>query len=162
VPTGNCAGTCLGGCAGEVRDPLCSGEYRPPGTEATCLAACGAAAELTARCDLPVIDVVVRSGRAGPALVKLLYGVQSAVPKILRQQAAAKRLARALQNAMSASLVWSGAHATAGEKPYICIRASVDMMKAAGASIDLILRGADAVVGAIKTDFVPMPRTEDP
>jgi hypothetical protein len=152
----------MGGCAGEVRDPLCTGEYVPTGTEPTCLAACGAAAALTARCDLPVIDVVVRSGRAGPGLLRLLYGVQSAVPKILRQQAAAKRLARALQNAMAASVEWSTAYATVGQKPFACIRASVDVMKEAGASIDLVLQAIDAVARAIKTDPVPMGKTEDP
>jgi hypothetical protein len=162
VPTGNCAGTCMGGCAGEVGSPLCTGEYAPPGTEATCQAACGAAAALTARCDLPVVHVVVRGGKPGPELVKLLYGVQAAVPKILRQQAAAKRLSRALQNAVAASLEWSNAYGTVGQKSFACIRASADMMKQAADTIDLVLRGTDAVASAVKTDPVPLGKGEDP
>ena len=160
VPTGKCDGICMGGCAGEVKDPLCTGEYAPTGTEATCLTSCGAAAAAAVRCDLPVIDVVVRSGRAGPELVKLLHGVQSAVPKILRQQAAANRLARALLTATTASVEWQTAYTTVGQKPFACIRASVDMMKEAGAAIDAVLRSAEAVAGAIKTDPVPMGKAE--
>ncbi len=162
TPTGTCGGICMGGCAGEVKDPLCSGEYVPRGTEPTCLAACGAAAALTARCDLPVIDVVVRGGRPGPELAKLLYGVQSAVPKILRQRAAAKRLARALQTAEAASVEWSNTYAKVGHRPYRCIRASVAMMKEAGNSLDLVLQSTEAVANAIKTDPVPMSKVDEP
>jgi hypothetical protein len=161
APMGNCGGICMGGCAAEVRDPLCTGEYVPTGTEATCGAACGAAAALTARCDLPVIDVVVRGTRPGPGLVKLLYGVQSVAPKILRQQAAAKRLARALQNAMAASVTWSNTYSTVGQKPFACIHASVARMKEAGASVDVVLQAIEAIAGAIKTDPVPMAKIED-
>ncbi len=53
---------------------------------------------------------------------------------------------------MTASLGWSTAYATPGQKSFACIRASADMMKEAGASIDLVLQGTNAVALAIKTE----------
>jgi hypothetical protein len=154
VPTGNCRAVCMGGCAGEVADPLCTGEYAPTGMDSACQAACNGTTALAARCDLPVVHVVVRGGTPDFPLVKLLFGVQSAVPKILRQQAAAKRLTRALQTTMSASAEWSDTFAIVGPKPLSCIRAFSDTMKSALAAVELCSVGSDAVAGAIKTDPV--------
>jgi hypothetical protein len=155
VPSGSCSGACLGGCAGEVASPLCTGEYTPSGAEPLCAAACGAAEVVGARCDPPVVHVVIRGGNPSPELVKLLYGVQSAVPRILRQRAAAKRVTRALQVATAASIGWSTSFSGAGQRPLTCVRAAVDAMKDALAAVDLCSRGADAVADAIKTDPVP-------
>lgn len=160
VPTGNCAGVCMGGCAGQVNTPLCTGEYAPTGMEATCQAACGATSALTARCDYPSVDVVIRAGKPGPELVRMLLGIQTAVPKILRQHASAKRLARALQTAMGASSDWATAHAVVGQKPFVCIRGTVDAMKDAAAAIDLDLRGTEAIAQSVKTDPVPVLKKE--
>jgi hypothetical protein len=161
VPSGNCPAACLGGCAGEVAEPLCTGEYAPSTIEPVCQAACGASSALGARCDLPVVHVVVRGGTPDPNLVRLLYGVQSAAPKILRHQGAAKRLTRALQRATGASLDWSNTYATPNQKPYLCIHANVDAMKDALAGMDLVSRGIEAIASAIKTDPVPLGKKEE-
>jgi hypothetical protein len=104
----------------------------------------------------------VRSGKPTPELERLLAGVQAAVPKIVRlQQGAAKRLPRAIEMAVTASVDWSNAYATAGPKPLLCIRNDVDAMKDAVNWIDLALRGTEAIGPAIKTDPIQIGKPEE-
>jgi hypothetical protein len=160
--TGKCAGVCVGVCAGDVKDALCSGEFAPKGPSPSCLAACGAESALSVRCDAPLVRVAVRGGKPTPELEKLLVGIQSAVPKIVRlQQGAAKRLPRAIEVAVAASVDWSNAFATAGKKPLLCIRNNVDALREAAGWIDLAVRGAEAVAPAIKTDPIPQGKAEE-
>jgi len=160
--TGKCGGTCVGMCNGEVRDPMCTGDYAPPGIDPVCQAACGAAAAMTARCETPLVRISVRGGKPTPELEKLLAGIQSAVPKIVRiQRGAAKKLPRAIEVASTAAVDWSNAFATAGKHPLLCLRANIDAMKEAGGWIDLAVRGAEAIGPAIKTEPPPRPRGED-
>ncbi len=145
-----------------MTDPVCSGEYMPAGTDPVCKAACGAAAALSTRCDTPLVRIAVRGGKPTPELEKLLAGVQSALPKIVRiQQGAAKKLPRAIENAVTAAVDWSNAYATAGKHPLRCIRANIDAMKEAATWIELALRGTESIAPAVKTDPPPQGKPED-
>jgi hypothetical protein len=157
-----CPGVCVGTCSGEVRDPLCSGELTPPGVDPVCQAACAAASALTARCDLPLVRVAVRGGKPTRELERLLAGIQSAIPKIVRiQQGPAKRLPRAVEGLATAAVDWSNAYATAGPKPLACVRAGIDAAKEAANWIGLSARGTEAIAPAIKTDPPPQQKVED-
>jgi hypothetical protein len=160
--SGTCPGTCVGVCSGEVKDPACSGDFAPAGTDPVCQAACGVAAALTARCEAPLVRVSARGGKPTPELERLLAGIQSALPKIVRlQQGSAKRLPRAIENAVTAAVDWSNAFATAGPRPLHCIRANIDAMKEASTWIELAVRGAESVVPAVHTDPPPRAKGED-
>jgi hypothetical protein len=160
--SGKCPGACVGVCTGDVTGPICSGEYAPRGVNPVCQAACGAEAALAVRCDAPLVRLAVRGGKPTPELERLLAGIQSAVPKIARlQQGAAKRLPRAIETAVAASVDWSNAFATAGAKPLVCIRNNVEAMKDAANWIDLAVRGAEAIAPAIKTEPVQLGKPED-
>ena len=159
---GKCTGVCIGTCVGEVKDPLCSGEFNPPGVDPVCQAACAAASALAARCDLPLVKVAVRGGKPTPDIEKLLAGIQAAVPKIVRiQQGSAKRLPRAIEGVASAAVDWSNAYATVGTKPLGCVRASIDAVKDTANWIGLSARGTEAIGPAIKTDPPPQQKVED-
>jgi len=160
--TGRCSGVCAGGCTTEVKDPVCTGEYAPAGLDPICQAACGAASAMTVRCEAPLVRVSVRGGKPTVELEKLLAGIQSAVPKIVRaQQGAARRLPRAIEAAVTASVDWSNAFANAGPKPLLCIRSSIDAMKEAATWIDLAARGTEAIAPAIKTEPPPQAKGEE-
>ena len=163
APSMKCAGVCVGGCSGgEVQSPLCTGEYAPPGTDPVCQAACGAASALAARCEAPLVRVAVRGGKPTPELEKLLAGVQSAVPRIVRiQQGPAKRLPRAIEGVVTASVDWSNTFATAGKKPLFCLQTSNAALKEAATWIELSVRGAEAIAPAIKTDPIPTGKPDD-
>ncbi len=159
---GKCPGLCVGVCSGEVREPVCSGEYTPPGVDTVCQAGCAAASAMSTRCEPPLVRVAVRGGKPTPALEKLLAGVQSAVPKIVRlQQGAGKRLPRAMEGAITAAVDWSNAYATAGVKPLGCVRAGIDAMRESAKWTDLTVRGIEAIAPAIKTDPPPPPKADD-
>ena len=163
VASSKCAGVCVGACSGgEIQAPLCTGEYAPGGTDPVCQAACGAAAALTARCDAPVVRVSVRGGKPSPEIEKLLAGVEAAVPRIVRiQQGPAKRLPRAIDQAVTASVDWSNSYATAGKRPLFCLGENTRALKEAETWIELAVRGAEAIAPAIKTDPLPMGKPED-
>lgn len=117
---------------------------------------------MAARCDAPLVRISVRSGKPTAELERLLAGVQSAVPRIVRaQQGAARRLPRAIEGAITASVDWSNAFANAGPKPLLCLRSSIDALKEAATWIDLAARGTEAIAPAIKTEPPPQPRAED-
>lgn len=160
--TGKCSGVCLGACSGEVKDVVCSGEYVPAGVDPVCQAACGAAAAMTARCDAPQVRLSSRGGKPTAELERLLAGIQSAVPKIVRaQQGAAHRLPRAIEGAITAAVDWSNAYANAGPKPLLCLRANIDALKEAATWIELAARGTEAIAPAIKTEPPLQPKSED-
>jgi hypothetical protein len=152
-----CSGVCVGGCSGgEIQAPLCTGEYAPAGTDPVCQAACGAAAALTVQCEAPLVRVAVRGGKPTPEIQKLLAGVQSAIPKIVRvQQGAAKRLPRAIENVVAASVDWSNTFATAGKKPLFCLQSNNAALKEAATWIENARRATEAIAPAIKTDPIP-------
>ena len=161
-PTGRCGGICVGVCSSEVSAPLCSGEYAPPGVDPVCQAACSASSALASRCDAPLVRVSARGAKPTPALEKLLAGLQSAVPRIIRlQRGPAKKVPRAIEGAVTAAVDWSNAYATAGPRPLFCVRSSIDAMKEASGWIELALRGTEAIAPAIKTDPPPQLKGED-
>jgi hypothetical protein len=104
----------------------------------------------------------VRGAKPAPALEKLLAGIQSTIPKLVRlQRGPAKRVPRAIEGAVAAAVDWSNAYATAGVKPLFCVRSSIDAMKEASGWIELALRGTEAITPAIKTDPPPQLKGED-
>jgi hypothetical protein len=88
--------------------------------------------------------------------------VEAAVPKIVRiQQGPAKRLPRAIDQAVSASVDWSNTFATAGKRPLFCLSENTRALKEAETWIGLALRATEAIAPAIKTDPILTGKPED-
>jgi hypothetical protein len=160
---GHCAGLCIGTCAGgDIAQPMCSGEFSPPGVEGICLASCMARGALASRCTTPWIKLTQKGKARRPDLEKLLAGIQIALPRILRiQQGSSKRLPRAMEKVSAAAVEWSNAYATAGAKPLFCVRTAIDVMKAASEGIDTAVKGSLVVQPALKT-AEPPPQAPKP
>jgi hypothetical protein len=156
---GRCPGLCIGQCGGgEIEQPMCSGEFNPPGVEGICLAACAGRGALAARCTTPWIKLTQKGKAHRTDLEKLLAGIQIALPRILRvQQGAAKRLPRAMERVSAAAIEWSNAYATSGARPLFCVHTAIEVMKAAAEGIDTAVKGTLVVQPALKTAEPPPP-----
>jgi len=154
-----CAGICNGACAGEAMAPLCSGDFAPKGVETVCLAMCGAAAAMAAKCDAPLVRVTVKGGKQNAELQKLLTGMQAALPRIFRvQEGLARKLPRSMEAVEAAAINWSNAYATAGPKALACVRAAIDGVKESALAVDTATRGSEA----IKPMIQPLLKPADP
>jgi hypothetical protein len=150
---GNCGGICAGG---ELKAPQCTGEFAPPGIETTCQSACSARAALAARCEQPVVKVVAKGGKQNADLQRLFWGLQIALPKILRlAQGPGKRLPRAMEGVISAGVDLSNAAATAGPKPLFCLRASREALREAQGVITVSAKATEGFAGALKEGAPP-------
>lgn len=140
-----CDGICTGRCMGQAGQPVCSGEYAPPGVSAACLATCTATSAVGVRCDAPMVHITVKGGKHLVELQKLLAGMQASLPRIVRvAQGTTRRLPKATENVSASVIEWSNAFATSGDKPLACVRLALDKMKEGSASIALAVQGAEA------------------
>jgi hypothetical protein len=163
---GKCNGICTGQCVGQAGQPVCSGDYTPPGVEATCLAECTSAAALTVRCDAPQVRITVKGGKQTVELQKLLAGLQAGLPRIMRvADGSSKKLPKAIDGISASCIEWSNAYATSGAKALSCVRAGLDQMKAGADAIDLSVKGSEAmkalIVPLLKPPDAP-PKPVDP
>ncbi len=78
--TGKCEGTCSGGCDVDVKEPKCSGEFKPPKVSIQCQAQCSAKAAANFKCDPPGISIVAKG--KGKIDAKVISGLRKALPKI--------------------------------------------------------------------------------
>lgn len=156
---GKCDGICTGQCMGQAGQPVCSGEYTPQGVDTTCLSTCTATAAVGVRCDAPMVHVTVKGGKHLVELQKLLAGMQSALPRILRiTEGTTRRLPKATENISAGMIEWSNAFATAGAKPLACVRAGLDGMKAGSDAVEVAVKGAEAY----KPLIAPFLKPADP
>ena len=154
-----CAGICNGACAGEVTAPLCSGDFVPKGSDALCMAVCGAIASMGAKCDAPFVRVTVKGGKQNAELQKLLVGMQASLPRIFRaQDGLARKLPRSMEAVGAAAIDWSNAYATAGPKALACVRAAIDGVKDAAVAVDTAAKGSEV----IKPMIQPLLKPTDP
>jgi hypothetical protein len=139
-----CNGICTGQCSGQAGQPVCSGDYVPPGVEATCLATCTSIAAVGVRCDTPLVRIEVKGGKQNAELQKLLAGLQAGLPRLMRiSDGVSKKMPRAMEGISAAAIEWSNAYATSGPKPLSCVRASLDGMKAAADATEIAVRGSE-------------------
>jgi len=162
-----CDGICTGQCIGKAGQPVCSGDYVPPGVEATCMATCTATAALSVRCGAPIVRISVKGpNKQTPALQKLLTGLQAGLPRIMRvANGTSKKMPRAYEGISAGCIEWSNAYATAGAKALSCVRAGLDGMKAGADEIDVAIKGSDAfkplITPLLKPVEAPRSRAED-
>ncbi|APR84062.1 keratin associated protein [Minicystis rosea] len=157
---GKCNGICTGQCVGQAGQPVCSGEYVPPGVDPTCLATCTSTAAVGVRCDAPLMHVTVKNGqnKQTPELQKLLTGLQAGLPRLMRvTDGTSKKMPRAIEGISAAAIEWSNAYATSGAKALSCVRTGLDSMKAGADAIDIAVKGA----GAFKPLLTPLIKPPD-
>ncbi len=76
-----CEGECQGGCDVDVKEPKCTGNFKPPKVSIQCQAQCGAKAAANFKCDPPGINIVAK-GKAKTDISKVVMGLRVALPKI--------------------------------------------------------------------------------
>lgn len=164
---GKCNGICTGQCVGQAGQPVCSGDYVPPGVEANCLSSCTSAAALTVRCDAPLMRIAVKGpNKQTPDLQKLLTGLQAGLPRIMRvAEGTSKKMPRAIEGISASCIEWSNAFATSGSKALSCVRAGLDGMKAGADAIEVAVKGSEAfkplITPLLKPATPPPPKPED-
>lgn len=164
---GKCNGICTGQCIGQAGQPVCSGDYVPPGVEANCLATCTSTAALDVRCATPLVRITVKGpNKQTPALQKLVAGLQAGLPRIMRvTDGTSKKMPRAIEGISAGAIEWSNAYATSGVKALSCVRAGLDGMKASAAAIDIAVKGSEAfkplITPLLKPAEAPPPRAEE-
>lgn len=155
-----CDGICTAQCVGKIGQPVCSGDYAPPGMDPVCLATCTSTAAVGVRCDAPMVHVTVKgANKQTPELQKLLAGLQAGLPRIMRVAGGtSKKMPKAFEGISSAAIEWSNAYATSGAKALSCVRAGLDGMKDGANSIDIAVKGSDA----FKPLLAPFLKPPDP
>jgi hypothetical protein len=146
-----CDGVCEGTCNGPLETPLCSGDYAPKGADVPCLASCTARATLASRCEPPLIRITAKNGRQSVELQKVLYALQTNLPKLARiRQGSSKKLAHAIEMMVSAGVEMTNTYALAGPKALLCVRTASDLAKEAAEFMDIAVKGAEAVPRSLK------------
>lgn len=148
--TGKCEGTCSGGCSAEVKEPKCSGEFRPPKVDASCQTNCSAKGAATAKCDPPAVRVSIK-GTANTEVQKIAAALQTSLPGILRiQLGVGKKLIGSLDNLKGAGAAMLDSAGSAGLKAATCIKAAGEMAVNASASVSVNVKASASVSGSAK------------
>ena len=146
-----CEGQCLGTCASPVEEPLCSGDFTPQGADAVCMSICGGYAAIAARCETPLIRVTAKNGKQTPELQRLLIGLQTTLPKLVRtRQTRSKKLLRGMAGVVAGGVEMTNAYATAGARALFCVRVASDAIKEAEETIDVAIKGSEGIMGALQ------------
>lgn len=145
-----CEGRCSGGCSTTVKEPTCSGEFKPPQVKPECHMQCMAegAAEIT--CAQPNVRVVAK-GAVNADAQKLVGALQSSLPAIVKiQLGTGKRLQGAVEGVVKAGGELKDVAASAGTKALVCVGAAVDASASAAASVDVNVKASAKVSGSVK------------
>jgi hypothetical protein len=138
----SCSGSCSGGCQGNVKEPRCSGEYKPPMIDPRCQEACANRAAATAKCD-PASVRVVASGKVNSDAQKLITALNKSLPTIIKLHAGtgaklkigAEAVGRGADGLISAS-------SELGGKALACIKAGAESTARATASVKVSVKAS--------------------
>lgn len=148
--TGKCEGSCSGECTAEVKEPKCSGEFRPPKVDATCQTNCGAKAAGNLKCDPPALRIVAK-GKANADTPKIISALQAGLPGVLKVQLGlGKRVLTAADNLKGAGAAMGDAAISAGGKAAACVKAAVDASVSATASVNVNVKASASVSASAK------------
>jgi hypothetical protein len=141
----DCSGSCSGGCSAEVKEPKCSGEFKPPSVDVRCQETCTNRAAASAKCDPPNVRIVA-AGKANTDVNKLISALNKSLPTIIRLQqgngAKLKVGAEAVVRGADGLIQASG---DLGGKAIACIKAGVETTTRATSSINLNVKASVSV-----------------
>lgn len=146
-----CEGSCSGGCSAEIKEPSCSGEFKPPSVKPECHLQCMAKGAAEFKCDPPNVRVVAK-GKASADAVKLIGALQTSLPAILKiQLGTGKKLVATVAGVVKAGAEVKDVAAKAGAKAVVCLAAAVEASASASASIDVNVKASASVGGSVGT-----------
>lgn len=145
-----CSGSCSGGCSAEIKEPKCSGDFKPPKVDPSCQLNCAAKGVTHMKCDPPNVRIVAK-GKANSDVQKLIAALQVSLPKIVKVQMGMgeKVVASATGLAKGAADLKSVA-ASAGAKALVCIAAAGQAAVGATASLKVNVSASASVGGSVK------------
>ncbi|WP_437292184.1 hypothetical protein [Sorangium sp. So ce406] len=143
-----CSGSCSGGCSAEIKEPKCSGEFKPPSVDPSCQMSCTAKTAGSAKCDPPNVRIVA-NGKVNADAQKLVAALRTSLPAIAKVQlGTGKKLAAAVSGVGKAGADLKDAALKAGGKAVACVAAAVDASASATASIDVNIKASASVSGS--------------
>lgn len=141
----DCKGSCSGGCSAEIKEPQCSGDFKPPSVDPSCHLTCTAKGVASAKCDPPTVKVKVE-GKANAEIEKLVVALQVVLPKIAKiQLGAAKQIAMSAAGVVKAGAEVKDVAVNAGAKALVCIAAGIEASASASAAIDVNIEASASV-----------------
>jgi hypothetical protein len=140
-----CSGSCSGGCTAQVKEPKCSGEFKPPSVDPSCQQTCTNRAAASAKCD-PANVRIVANGKVNSDVNKLMSALNKSLPTIVKLQmgsgpklkVGAEAVARGADGLISAS-------SELGGKALACIKAGAEASTRATSSINLNVKASVSV-----------------
>ena len=144
-----CTGNCSGGCSAEIKEPKCSGEFKPPSVDPSCQINCSAKAAANAKCDPPNVKITV-NGKANADIQKLVAALQVSLPAIAKiQLGTAKQIGANVKGLVEAGAGLKDVAASAGGKAIACMAAGIEMAGSATASVDVNVKASASVSGSV-------------
>jgi len=148
--TGKCEGRCSGDCSVAVKEPECSGTFRPPKVDATCQTNCGAKAAANVKCNPPGLKIVAK-GKANAETPKIAAALQAGLPGVLKVNFALKeRVLDAANNVKGAGAAMLDAAGSLGGKGIACVKAAGEASIKATASVNVSVQASASVSASAK------------
>lgn len=146
----SCSGKCSGGCSVEMKEPSCSGEFKPPSVDPSCQVSCAAKGAASAKCDPPAVTIKV-AGKANSDVQKLVLALQTTLPKIVKiQLGTGKNIVSSVVAVGKAGADLKSVATSAGAKALVCIASAIKTTATASASINVNVQASASVGGSVK------------
>jgi hypothetical protein len=140
-----CSGSCSGGCSATVKEPKCSGEFKPPTVDVECQQSCGNRAAASAKCDPPNVRVTA-NGKLNTEVTKLISALNKNLPAIIRLSAGtAPKVKVGAEGLVKTGEGMIKVAGDAGGKALACIKAGVDATVNATTSVNLEVKASVSV-----------------
>lgn len=140
-----CSGSCSGGCSATIKQPKCSGEFKPPTVDVECQQSCTNRAAATAKCDAPSVRVVA-NGKVDTEIQKLMSALNKNLPTIIRLSAGtAPKIKVGAEGLVKTGEGMIKVVGDAGGKALACIKAGVDATVNATTSVNLEVKASVSV-----------------
>jgi hypothetical protein len=147
----DCQGSCSGGCSADVKEPKCSGEFKPPNVDPSCHLQCAAKTASEMKCDPPGVMLKLDAkGDAKADLEAMITGLEAALPKILEiQLGAAEKVKGTIEGVVSMGADMPAIAQSAGLQAVSCVAMAVGVVGEASAAVDVNVQASASVSGSV-------------
>jgi hypothetical protein len=140
-----CEGSCSGGCSAQIKEPKCSGEFKPPTVNVECQQSCTNRAAATAKCDPPAVRVVA-NGKVNTDVQKLVAALSKNLPGIIKISAGGgAKIKLGVEGIAKTGKGMVDAIGDAGGKAIACVTSGVTATANAATSIDVNVKASVSV-----------------
>ncbi|WP_235880014.1 hypothetical protein [Polyangium aurulentum] len=141
----NCQGSCSGGCSAQVKEPKCSGDFKPPQVDPSCQQTCANRAAASAKCD-PANVRITANGKVNSDINKLIGALNKSLPTIVKlQMGAGPKLKVGAEAVVRGADGLIQASSDLGGKALACIKAGAEATTRATSSIDVNVKASVSV-----------------